>query len=169
MPPPIGLGCHQPVLCLYTPHRPPLPRYQRQRSYRVARPGETARIIAETGNHWRKILSIFAKIYCQLFSPPEPWQKVRDQHLLTGGSRTALLWQTQLLPAEGAIHIIGGRDFAAGFELPPSTARAVDGMSGKITAYGHCYLTPYLDYRQFPNALIDAFCNHLLSNHELRL
>lgn len=168
MSPIIGLGCQQPLLCLYTPHRPPLPNYQRQRGYRAANQGETAQIIAETGNHWRKILSIFAKIYCQLFCPSERWQEVRDRRLLTRGSRTALLWQSQLLPAEGAIHVVGGMDFAASFELPTLLGQPVDD-EGRITAFGHCYLTPYLDYRQFPNALIDAFCTHLLSKYELRL
>lgn len=154
------MGCAEPLLCLYTPHRPPLEQCKNLNGYRPAYPGETAQIIAETGNHWRKIFTIFAKIYTELICPDKRWQEVRDQRLFTENSHSALLFQDSILPIEQGIHIIGGKDFAAGFTLPTQQGQCIDD-AGKVLAYGNCYLTPYLDYRQFPNALIDQLVAHL--------
>lgn len=166
----VGLGDKQATLCLYTPHRPPLPRYRDLAGFSPAPPGETRAVIAETGNHWRKIFSIFAKLHTALSRPTENgngeakeqrWQTVRDEQLFTAGSGTALLFENRLLPVKDAVHIIGGKDWAARFDLPPTVA--ID-PEGRLQHTGNCYLTPYLDYRQFPNALIDLLVAHIRAN-----
>ncbi|WLQ11776.1 hypothetical protein O5O45_18780 [Hahella aquimaris] len=152
-----GIGDSRPLLILYTPHRPPMPQYEQMEGYRGGIPGETEVIIKETGNHWRKIFSIFAKIAQGLLFPEEDWRVVRDRRLFTEGGATALLFQQRLLDLQTenrpALHIIGGQQFSEGFSTLPQTPQALQEES-RILRAGNVYLTPYLDYRQFPNALI---------------
>ncbi len=156
-----GLGCAKASLLLYTPHRPPLTRYQQLQGYQPAMPGECDQIIRETGNHWRKIFSIFAKLAQHLFYPNETWQAVRDTHLLTAGSHTGLVFQNRLVsPLQNAtttLHIIGGQAFAESFEQTWRKPQRVAGnckLQGSYEEEGAVYRTPYLDYRQFTNAMI---------------
>ncbi|ABC28346.1 conserved hypothetical protein [Hahella chejuensis KCTC 2396] len=152
-----GIGDSRPLLILYTPHRPPMPQYEQMEGYRCGIPGETEVIIKETGNHWRKIFSIFAKITQGVLFPEEDWRAVRDRRLFTEGGATALLFQQHLLETptdhQPPLHFIGGQQFAEGFSTLSQTPQALE-EDGRILRAGNVYLTPYLDYRQFPNALI---------------
>lgn len=159
----VGLGGPDPRLCLYTPQCPPLPEYQHLSGYRAAAAGEIPALIAASGNHWRKIFSIFAKLYGALYLPDKRWQEVRDRHLFSAQSRSAWLPHSQLLPGPQRLHIIGGKDFGSAFGPAHSSRTKLD-PEGRLEVSGNCIFTPYLDYRQFPNALIDTLVEHLRDN-----
>ena len=65
----IGIGDLQCKLAVYIGNRPPLQEYQLRETLMPAVQGELARIGHETGNHWRKIINIYAKSSCDFFFP----------------------------------------------------------------------------------------------------
>jgi len=111
-------------------------------------------LIKATGNHWRKILNIFAKIaFAMNAQKCETWQAYRDDKLLTKQGDEALIFQNSLVDSE-AIHLICGKSFFHEFDLEENEFRALD-EAGEISFKGRVYRVPYLDYRQFPNSLIE--------------
>ena len=58
----IGLGVQEAALQVYIANRPPLPEYEMLSKLQPMQPGDIARIAAETGNHWRKIFNVYAKL-----------------------------------------------------------------------------------------------------------
>ena len=89
----VGLGGEAPQVSVYIANRPPLPDYENLAEYRSMLPGEIAFIASETGNHWRKVFNVFAKLAFLLDSQGyETWQKLRDQSLLQSGSSYGLFF-----------------------------------------------------------------------------
>ncbi|PCJ44445.1 MAG: hypothetical protein COA99_06845, partial [Moraxellaceae bacterium] len=89
----IGIGDRHCQLAVYIANRPPLDEYQDRETIIPTVDGELARIGRETGNHWRKIINIYAKLGFLLDSQSfATWQNYRDSHLLTEGSAQALLF-----------------------------------------------------------------------------
>ncbi len=168
--PKAGLGCSNARLYLYTPHRPPLGEYTKLTSFRPAQLGECSHIIRETGNHWRKIFSIFAKFTQALYYPGLTWQAVRDHYLFTESSAVAIVWQngkanrsSHLVnngypePVQKTVHLIGGQAFAESFDrkwAAPVTIGEQQKIIVSEEEEGLVVLSPYLDYRQFTNAMI---------------
>lgn len=116
-------------------------------------------LIELNGNHWRKIFSIYAKLCVQRGS----WQEYRDQQLLT--SRQAISFKDQLYD-KNAIHIIAGKASWHRLDLNPETFKTLDnkGLSHSTNSEkGTLLLTPYPDYRQFPNILVEQIRQHLYS------
>ena len=86
------------MIKVYLANRPPLPEYLNTEVMDRLTVGEIKRIATETGNHWRKIFNVYAKlIYCLAEKTNHPlllhhtcWQEYRDQSLLQQGSETEL-------------------------------------------------------------------------------
>lgn len=134
----LGSARH-PDCILYLPNPPQWDDHQ---------PLDLAALIAANGNHWRKILTIFAK----LRSPDGDWRAYRDQQLLK--STELISFEDRLTDAPQAIHLIAGK---ASWERLGLKSRAFEPLDGdRLYQQGRIFLTPYPDYRQFPNQLIDT-------------
>lgn len=108
---------------------------------------DTARIIADNGNHWRKILTIMAK----LTSTKNDWRQYRDDILL---SRNESISFNHVLSANANIHIICGKQTWAEMNLDITTFQQLNGDYPTYQS-DNVILCPYLDYRQFPNVLVE--------------
>lgn len=89
----VGLGNSSASIIFYIKNRPPLDIYQNLNIVKPLMPGEISHICQETGNHWRKIFNVYAKLIFEL-SPHEfsTWQKLRDELLLQKHSEHCLLF-----------------------------------------------------------------------------
>ncbi|MEL4281577.1 MULTISPECIES: DUF6942 family protein [Shewanella] len=136
-----------------------------------------AELIALNGNHWRKIFTIMAKI-C---APSEDWRDYRDNLLLK--QQQMLLIGANALSPHANIHIVCGQAAATALGIAAESHIATDALQTTkqqlmqdsqaklqdVTAvlqsqsrHLSCVLlTPYLDYRQYSNALIALTRNHL--------
>lgn len=145
----IGLGTQSAKYRIYIGNRPPLPEYQALDQLRPVLPGEISNIVDQTGNHWRKIFNLFAKLMFEL--NPEghsTWQAFRDNRLLQSGADHALFFSQPDFGQPDTIHIITGKShaLALGFEQLSELKQdfAVDKSRKLIVA-------PYFDYRQLSN------------------
>ena len=111
-------------------------------------------LIELNGNHWRKILTIIAKL---LTEPGEDWRIVRDQYIW---ERAKLCFSADELPLKGECTVIVGKTFLEQMPIPQDAEQIV---CGKHAVYlsGSYIWSPYLDYRQFPNVLIEALKTRL--------
>ena len=149
----VGFGKESAKLILYIDKRPELDFCESLRDLEELKPNQLEEIKA-TGNHWRKILNIFAKLAFAMDSKScDTWQAYRDDKLLTEQGDEALLFQDALVDSE-AIHLIRGKHFFQDFDLEDEDFETLD-EAGKISFSGRMYQVPYLDYRQFPNSLIE--------------
>lgn len=142
MPPPDCLGAPCPRLALYLPHRP------NALAQLVDAPSASALVTANS-NHWRKIVTLLAK----LASPvADDWRKFRDQELF---QHTALCFAPQL-SGTAAWHWIGGKDNLQRFDNLRYNARPLPNSPEVLIDPAHqLLLTPYPDYRQLSNALVE--------------
>jgi hypothetical protein len=109
-------------------------------------------LIQANGNHWRKIFSLYAKVLCQR----EPWQFYRDHQLL---HEHAVIFDSVLLESTAHFIWVPGQDNAIRLGLNPlegDVILAEPEWSDKVRWKNGVLMTPYLDYRQFPNRLVDA-------------
>ncbi|WP_430462865.1 DUF6942 family protein [Thalassolituus sp. LLYu03] len=113
----IGLGNAGAGFQVYIENRPPLPQYQNLTELRAMQPGEIAAIAQETGNHWRKIFNVYAKLVFAV-NPAgfSRWQDLRDQQLLQQGSGQALLFS----PPDVSVKTAGDTQSGSG---QPGTVR----------------------------------------------
>lgn len=162
----IGLGNQTAWLRVYTCNRPPLPEYESLDELRPAYVGEIPAIINATGNHWRKVFSLFAKL-CVAVTPENAdlseyntWQVFRDEGLLTRTQPHALLFSEPKLASEeialqdgGAVHIIMGKTYADRLGLL-STCHWVD-PNFAVLAERKIIVAPYFDYRQLSNIKLE--------------
>jgi hypothetical protein len=97
----IGLGKASAQLNFYIENIPPLKEYQSLEICRPMQIGEIKTIAELTGNHWRKIFNVYAKIIFELSSPPyNSWQEFRDNALMQAHSNENLLFN---LPAQAIL------------------------------------------------------------------
>lgn len=136
------LGSAQPDIVLYLEKPPLLPAVESSDNAPVS----CSELITLNGNNWRKILTIFAKL---VVPQAELWRDYRDQQLLQ--QREAIAFSTTLVPAK--VHIIAGKASWQRLGFAPKADEALDDQ-GRLFAIGNTLLTPYLDYRQFPNELV---------------
>ena len=89
----IGLGDSNAEIIFYIKNRPPLACYQNLTNVQPMVSNEIAHICHETGNHWRKIFNVYAKLLFEL-APEEfsTWQQLRDNRLLQADSQHCLLF-----------------------------------------------------------------------------
>ncbi|WP_417224621.1 DUF6942 family protein [Amphritea sp.] len=109
------------------------------------------RLCSLNGNHWRKILIILAKLQ----SSDTHWREYRDQQLLQ--QHEAICFSEQLLEHSQnpqRLHIVAGKANWQRLGFDPQQFIALDDNS-RLFQRDNIILTPYPDYRQFPNQLID--------------
>lgn len=147
-----GLGDSQPHLSVYIANRPPLDEYQNLQTVRPLREGDVAAIAQQTGNHWRKIFNVYAKLGFALHDEGySSWQAYRDGFLLQAGSKQALLFSTPDLGKPG-LHLIMGKTYARNCSLNAKLT-ALD-SSFQINHDSRLLVVPYFDYRQLSNEKI---------------
>tara|TARA_R110000787_G_scaffold130453_7_gene242391 strand:- start:81 stop:629 length:549 start_codon:yes stop_codon:yes gene_type:complete len=157
----VGLGDVNAKLVFYIRNCPPLTSYQNLTSVKPLIPGEISHIGLATGNHWRKIFNVYAKLLFEL-TPQNfsSWQDLRDSSLLQAQSDHCLLFSPPNLPttifAESQpnkkLHVILGKGY--GEQL---------GLCSDCTWLSHDFainptlgviICPYFDYRQLSNKKI---------------
>ncbi|PTY38533.1 hypothetical protein BGP77_11710 [Saccharospirillum sp. MSK14-1] len=150
-----GLGDPDFTFAVHIGNRPPMPEFDHLDGLREVSPGDIARIVKATGNHWRKIFNIYAKLIFELNSGQQgSWQDFRDQQLLQKGSALALLFsKPNLLPDDkNIIQIITGKTYAEELGLLSKTVEVQAGFF--VVEDSKIIITPYFDYRQLSNQKI---------------
>ncbi len=137
------LGAPGARLALYLPNRPiaPAPDFS-------LKTPDVPGLIRHNGNHWRKIFSILAK----LCAPScQRWQDYRDLELLQ--QHEVICFGNALL--HGAQwHLVAGKASWQRLGLDPLDFESLDD-EGRVLISGNMLLTPYPDYRQFPNRTVE--------------
>jgi hypothetical protein len=157
------------MIKVYLANRPPLAEYLNTEVIFHLRAGEIKRIARETGNHWRKIFNVYAKlVYCfaeisylPLFQQYPSWQDYRDQSLLQQGSNTELhldrsalcLESSKSVNSENTVHIIMGKLFSERL-LADISVEWLDNDFA-INRQHSIIVCPYFDYRQLSNIKIE--------------
>lgn len=136
------LGSKTAAIVLYTANRPLYPP-----AMNCTGVLSVPALIAHNGNHWRKILTIFAK----LTSPDEDWKTYRDHCLLQEREEICF---TDSLRESAAFHLIAGKASWEQLGMDMTEFQALDAEQ-RLWVKGNVMCTPYFDYRQFPNALVD--------------
>ncbi|MCW8885625.1 MAG: hypothetical protein OQK12_10280 [Motiliproteus sp.] len=140
------IGSPNPSLILYLPN-PPLRES-------IEQPVDVPELIALNGNHWRKIFTILAK----LCGPAASWKQYRDHDLLK--QKEAISFGDSLIPVN-ARHIVAGKASWGRLGLDQLDFDSLDDQQ-RVWKKGNVFLTPYPDYRQFPNELIEQL-KHFIS------
>lgn len=159
----VGLGNNKANLCFYIKNRPPLTQYENLAHIRPMLDNEIATIGQQTGNHWRKIFNVYAKLLFEL-APMQfsKWQHLHDDYLLQAHSNTCLLFSAPnikvsnnaftkeaLVKTHNKLHIILGKGYGESLALFENCTWlnndfAVNFDEGII-------ICPYFDYRQLSN------------------
>ncbi|AOS95987.1 hypothetical protein AUP74_00517 [Microbulbifer aggregans] len=136
------LGAANPRLVLYLPHRP------NNLADLVEAPSSQA-LIAANSNHWRKIVTLLAKVASPV---ADDWRTFRDESLF---QQTALYFAPGLTNTADW-HWIGGKDNLQRFgNLDDGAHPLVDCPSVCIDPDKKLLLTPYPDYRQLSNDVVN--------------
>ena len=176
---------------VYIANRPPMAPYDEQKDCVPMIKGEILAIGQHTGNHWRKVFNVYAKLmfaciqlmekkvsalpslqqYLNGFDAFTRWQDYRDACLLQSGSATALLFSPPCFDAKPSgqtqqtIHIIMGKGYAqqCGFEYEPPFL--LEHQHGDFAVYQQkrLILCPYFDYRQLSNEKITVLVDIIFS------
>ena len=133
------LGARRPDLTFYLPTPPGDLDF-------CQAPPDVPALVSANGNHWRKIVTIAAKIAC----PDGDWRHYRDHLLL--GRREQLDFGARLGDHPGW-HLVCGQANWQRLGLTADDFSPLD-AAGRCRISQRLVLTPYPDYRQFPNALI---------------
>ena len=151
----IGMGDSHCKLAVYIGNRPPLDEYIVREQLVPVMEGELTRIGHETGNHWRKIINIYAKLG-HLLDPQNfaTWQTYRDGFLLTNVSQQALLFNSALVNnGQDCISLICGKTHAATL-VNDADLQWID-SDFAINRSKRLVVTPYFDYRQLSNVKLE--------------
>ena len=181
----IEQGNHELNIQVYIANRPPMMPYETLDHCMAMGLGEIAAIGQHTGNHWRKVFNVYAKLmfefiqlasqrvpdhlslqhYFKMLAPYSTWQNYRDQCLLQEASATALLFSSPMFDTNNTLHLIMGKGYAQqlGFEYEPPFV--VEHHHGDFACYPeqNVILCPYFDYRQLSNDKIVTLANLMLS------
>ncbi len=179
---PVGLGNDNANIIFYIRNRPPLKTYQNLNSVKPLIPGEVSHICQETGNHWRKVFNVYAKLLFELSADKfSSWQQLRDDQLLQAHSQHCLLFSApNLIPslstdkafcqptnsnsqatrltkvtkdkADTTLHIVLGKGYAQELSLANESTWLSDDFAMN-TELG-LIICPYFDYRQLSNVKI---------------
>lgn len=161
--PSAGLGDVNAHLKVYIDNRPPLEQYQQLGNIVPIVANEISEIGRLTGNHWRKIFNVYAKLCFELCPKNfNSWQALRDQHLFQQNSDQALLFnqasfhQVIKQSSSNDIHIIMGRTFASSLINNNQFSADLLWLNEEF-AINKTYkiiICPYFDYRQLSNLKI---------------
>lgn len=147
----IGIGDSQASLKVYIANRPPLPEFELLKDLRPLSAGEIAAIVCATGNHWRKIFNLYAKLVFELGGTSQPsWQGYRDNCLLQADSGQALLFSEPELGQGDTVHIVAGYSHAEALDLGDGLEAVGSGF--RVDGERRLVISPYFDYRQLSNA-----------------
>ncbi len=179
---------------VYIANRPPISPYDVLDDCKPMVNTEIAAIGQHTGNHWRKVFNVYAKLMFEFIQrahgamPEHPdlkihfsalkdsatWQAYRDNHLLQLGSATGLLFTPPNFACfdSGArtIHIIMGKGYAQQLGFEYETPYLLADHHGDFAFYEQqgLILCPYFDYRQLSNAKISVVVDIMLSMLETK-
>ena len=150
----VGLGNKQANLYFYIKNRPPINTYQNLSTLRTLTTGEIAYIANETGNHWRKIFNVYAKLMFEL--RPEnflSWQTLRDEQLLQANQHCLLFSEPVIVGQEkNKIHIVLGKGYAQQLNLLEQCSWLNNDFA--VNFKEKLIICPYFDYRQLSNIKI---------------
>ena len=148
------LGSKAATIILYTANRPLLPS-----AMDCGGALSVPELITLNGNHWRKILSIFAK----LTSPDDDWKTYRDHYLL---QEREVICFADSLQESAALHLIAGKASWELLGMDMAEFQALD-VEQRLWVNGNVMCTPYFDYRQFPNTLIEVARAQIFKKHSV--
>ena len=158
------MGGEAPKLAVYLANRPPLPQYDALKEYRPMSAGEIGFIAYETGNHWRKIFNVYAKLAFQLDAQGyDTWQSLRDESLLQVSSPYGLFFNAPSIDDSGFIQLVLGKTYAASLDLA-APIHWVEDYIGRIASTS-LWIVPYFDYRQLSDLKLKTLCELLKSRH----
>ena len=150
-------------LIIYLPNCPPCDPYQNVSRIAELPAGEWSRIVEETGNHWRKIFNLSAKLGFGL----EPmgydsWQQWRDHRLFVSGCPVVLDFEMPAFDDSHTSHYISGFGHAEalGYGGVGEWSRC---GTFRVDHARRLIIGPYLDYRQLSNAKLEQLLSLLLS------
>ncbi|GAA5130252.1 DUF6942 family protein [Thalassotalea piscium] len=150
----IALGNSNATLKVYIENRPPLAPYLTLEHCLPLRKDDISTIGKETGNHWRKIFNVYAKLIYEL-APQHfaTWQQLRDLSLLQKESNQCLVFSAPKFKAPTKeISIIMGKTYATTLGI----AQKCQWLSPvfAINSSLNIIVCPYFDYRQLTNERI---------------
>lgn len=155
----IGLGNAKANIRIYIENTPPLPFYKALAEVQAMHLGEIKDIGENTGNHWRKIFNVMAKLIFELTPQHyQRWQDLRDEYLLQKTSNELLLFSTTLLDdsvlakQSKKIHIVMGKNYACKLGLTNHVTWVNEFFA--INKKHRLIICPYFDYRQLSNIKI---------------
>ena len=165
---------------VYLANRPPMAPYDQLAEPLPLQAGEVYSIAQHTGNHWRKIFNVYAKLMhafleqapqiktndtrlnalLSTWEPHATWQSYRDAVLLQQGSCVQLRFSAPVAKEclDGrSINIIMGKGYAEQLGFPCAPPNTVADTHGEFAFYkqDNVLVCPYFDYRQLSNAKID--------------
>ena len=163
----IGLGNPKAQLNVYIENILPLEQYQSLAVCRPMQVGEIKMIADETGNHWRKIFNVYAKIIFELKQTSEKtWQQYRDNTLLQQHSDENLLFNLSIQALSEQlfsdqhhlknISIIMGKTYATKLAIAQKCHWLANDFA--INQERKIVICPYFDYRQLSNIKISTLC-----------
>lgn len=150
----LGFGDDNYVLGLCCEHHPEMPEYQALDLLTPLNQPALSRIVSHTGNHWRKIFNVSAKLLFELnfqLHSAQSWQEYRDDCLFSGHSLSALIWSEPIY-SQHRLHIITGKTYALG--LPFGDEFVWLNNQFAVNEQLNLLVCPYLDYRQLSNKKI---------------
>jgi hypothetical protein len=155
----MNLGSLNPKYCFYLPNEPLIPD-----NWHSSQEDAVAKLIELNGNHWRKILTIIAKI-C---APDNNWKHYRDAQLLKQNERIMIGENHAFIGGtnERVWHFLVGTVVSEQLsnKMSPPSFIIIDDKEKLHFNNQTTLITPYLDYRQYPNQLI-AKTRLLISSH----
>lgn len=140
------IGLNSAKICFYLPTAPTLAP-----DWHHNGPEAVHKLIKANGNHWRKILTIMAKITVTDMN----WKNYRDEQLLK--HHEALWIDSDSLNPNASLHIICGQKSAQKLNLSSNLFKPISANTNYVSKHTNqaIYICPYLDYRQFPNREIN--------------
>ena len=152
----VGLGDFSASTYFYIANRPPLGHYQQLDDMYALPEGEIYAIASATGNHWRKIFNVMAKlVYQQSANGFASWQNLRDEKLLRQGSGQCLLFSpldADAVNISSKLHIIIGKTYAEQMGWAERCHWLNSDFA--INEKHKVIICPYFDYRQLSNIKI---------------
>lgn len=170
---------------VYIANRPPMPPYDIADDCAPMLPGDIAAIAQYTGNHWRKVFNVYAKIMYEFMQALQTravlrgdsqhlitalqsygtWQAYRDHQLLQANSATALLFSEPIIDSNNTLHIIMGKGYAQQLGFDYQAPYLIEHQHADFACYNDqkVILCPYFDYRQLSNEKISTLVGIMLS------
>lgn len=156
----IGIGAQDAWLNVYIENVPPLNRFEQLGSLEPLQQGDIYQIARQTGNHWRKIFNVYAKIVFELqHNQCSTWQQLRDEQLLQVNSNQCL-WFHQPDCSKldnNNLHLLMGRTYASKLLATKPALKSEFIWLDEFFAVNpskKIIICPYFDYRQLSNIKI---------------